>query len=49
MAKHIIKRIVMAALTVTCMGAAAPASANTEVETAELLIKLLQVGRGVIS
>ena len=49
MAKHIIQRIVMAALTATCMGVAAPASANTEVETAELLIKLLQVGRGVIS
>ena len=49
MANHFISTIVAAALTVACVGAAGPASANTEVETAELLIKLLQVGRGILS
>ncbi|MDR4480997.1 MAG: DUF3365 domain-containing protein [Nitrospira sp.] len=49
MANHFIKIIVAVTLTVSCMGVAAPAWANTEVETAELLIKLLQVGRAVIS
>ena len=49
MANNFIKKSVMAALMVTCVGAAGSALANTEVETAELLIKLLQVGRGVIS
>lgn len=48
MATHFIN-IIAAALTMACMGVAVPAAANTEVETAELLIKLLQVGRGVIS
>jgi hypothetical protein len=49
MANHFFSTIVAAALTVACVGVAVPASANTEVETAELLIKLLQVGRGVLS
>lgn len=49
MANHFISAIVAAALTVTCVGVTVPVSANTEVETAELLIKLLQVGRGVLS
>ncbi len=40
---------IAAAVVAACMGAASPALANTEVETAELLIKLIQVGRGVIS
>ena len=39
----------VAALMATSIGVAVPVSANTEVETAELLIKLVQVGRGVLS
>lgn len=49
MANHFIGTIVVAVLTAACIGVPVPASANTEVETAELLIKLLQVGRGVLS
>ncbi|WHZ21377.1 MAG: Two-component system sensor histidine kinase [Nitrospira sp.] len=49
MANNLIKKSMVAALLVSCVGTAGPALANTEVETAELLIKLLQVGRGVIS
>ncbi len=49
MANNFIKKSMVAALLATCVGTAGPALANTEVETAELLIKLLQVGRGVIS
>ena len=49
MANHYISRILVAALMATSIGVAVPVSANTEVETAELLIKLVQVGRGVLS
>ena len=49
MANHFISTIVGAVLAAACIGVSIPASANTEVETAELLIKLLQVGRGVLS
>ncbi|MCC2642702.1 MAG: uncharacterized protein K0S45_3115 [Nitrospira sp.] len=49
MVKNFIKKSVVAALITVCIGTAGPALANTEVETAELLIKLLQVGRGLIS
>ncbi|MGC3976043.1 MAG: hypothetical protein QM771_16910 [Nitrospira sp.] len=49
MADHFFNRIVVAVLAVACVGAPVAALANTEVETAELLIKLLQVGRGVLS
>ena len=49
MANHcIISRIPVAALMATSIGVAVPVSANTEVETAELLIKLVQVGRGPV-
>ena len=49
MANHFLSRIVMTVVTAACVGVPVVASANTEVETAELLIKLLQVGRGVLS
>ena len=49
MANHFFHRIAMAVLAAACVGGPVAASANTEVETAELLIKLLQVGRGVLS
>lgn len=49
MANHCISRILVTVLTATSIGMAVPVSANTEVETAELLIKLVQVGRGVLS
>jgi len=49
MANHFIGTMVGAVLAAACIGVSVPAAANTEVETAELLIKLLQVGRGVLS
>jgi hypothetical protein len=49
MGKNVMKTSVVVALMVGTLGAAGTALANTEVETAELLIKLVQVGRGVIS
>ena len=49
MANNFIRTSVLAALMATCVSAAGPALANTEVETAELLIKLVQVGRSLIS
>ena len=49
MANQFLSRIVVTVLMAACVGVPVAASANTEVETAELLIKLLQVGRGVLS
>jgi len=49
MAHHRINAMAVAVLTAICIGAPVSASANSEAETAELLIKLLQVGRGVLS
>ncbi len=49
MANLFMKTSIVAALMLTCVGPAGRALANTEVETAELLIKLVQVGRGLIS
>lgn len=49
MAHHRISAMAVAVLTAICIGAPVSASANSEAETAELLIKLLQVGRGVLS
>ena len=49
MANLFMKTSIVAALMLTCVGTAGRALANTEVETAELLIKLVQVGRGLIS
>ena len=49
MSKHCLRGSIAAAIMAIGLSMAAPASANTEVETAELLIKLLQVGRGVVS
>ena len=49
MANNFIKTSLVVALMMGSVSAAGAALANTEVETAELLIKLVQVGRGVIS
>lgn len=49
MANHRIRTMVVAVLTAACVGGPISALANSEVETAELLIKLVQVGRGVLS
>jgi hypothetical protein len=49
MGNHFISTMVAAVLAAASAGLPVSASANTEVETAELLIKLVQVGRGVLS
>jgi hypothetical protein len=49
MGNHFISTMVAAVLAAASAALPVSASANTEVETAELLIKLVQVGRGVLS
>ena len=49
MSMNVLRGAIAAAVMAGSVGLAGHAWANTEVETAELLIKLLQVGRGVVS